>query len=93
MVPFAPEVAAPPTPRPASRRCQKRRASSGVSVRERRPALGLSQESLAEGTSLHWSYLGQVEWGQTNLSLHNIIKIAETLGVDPGDLVTGLHQR
>lgn len=63
----------------------------GARVRERRLALGLSQEALAEGTSLHWSYLGQVERGQTNLSLHNIIKIAHTLDVDPGDLVTGLR--
>lgn len=63
----------------------------GARVRQRRHALGLSQESLAEGTALHWSYLGQVERGQANLTLHNILKIAEVLGVDPGDLVSGLR--
>lgn len=62
----------------------------GARVRARREALGLSQERLAEGTSLHWSYLGQVERGQTNLSLHNILKIAAALGVDAGDLISGL---
>lgn len=65
----------------------------GARVRQRRLTLGLSQEALAEGTSLHWSYLGQVERGQTNLSLHNIIKIAVSLGVDPGELVAGLRLR
>lgn len=62
----------------------------GRRVRERRAALGLSQEALAEGTDIHWSYLGQVERGQTNLTLHNILKLAEALGVDPGTLVQGL---
>ena len=62
----------------------------GARVRARRKHLGLSQERLAEGTSLHWSYIGQVERGQINLSLHNIIKIASVLGIDPGDLVASL---
>lgn len=62
----------------------------GSRVRDRRNKLGLSQEALAEGTHLHWSYLGQVERGQANLTLHNILKIAEVLGADPGDLVAGL---
>jgi len=39
---------------------------------------------------LHWTYFGQVERGQVNISLHNILKIAEALEVDPGELVTGL---
>lgn len=63
----------------------------GHRVRDRRNALGLSQEALAAGSSLHWSYLGQVERGQSNLTLHNILKIAVALNVDPGDLVTGLE--
>lgn len=62
----------------------------GERVRERRRALGLSQEALADGTALHWSYLGQVERGQTNLTLHNILRLAAALDVDPGELVKGL---
>lgn len=62
----------------------------GERVRERRHALGLSQEALADGTALHWSYLGQVERGQTNLTLHNILRLAAALDVDPGELVRGL---
>lgn len=63
----------------------------GRRVREHRANLSLSQEGLAERTSLHWSYIGQVERGQTNLSFHNMLKIAGVLGVDPGVLVEGLH--
>lgn len=62
----------------------------GRRVREHRTSLGLSQEALAEGTDIHWSYLGQVERGQTNLTLHNILKLAAALKVDAGELVNGL---
>jgi transcriptional regulator with XRE-family HTH domain len=63
----------------------------GERVRARRHQLGKSQEQLAQESSLHWSYLGQVERGQRNPTLHNILKLAEVLGVDPGDLVRGLR--
>jgi transcriptional regulator with XRE-family HTH domain len=44
---------------------------------------GTVPEQLARDSRLHWSYLGQVERGQRNLTLHNILKLAEVLGVDP----------
>lgn len=62
----------------------------GQRVRARRHELGLSQEGLAEGTALHWSFIGRIERGQANLTLRNILRLAEVLGVDPGDLVRGL---
>lgn len=62
----------------------------GERVRRARQERGLSQEALAERCDLHWTYIGQVERGQRNLSLHNIIKIADGLGVDAGELVRGL---
>jgi transcriptional regulator with XRE-family HTH domain len=63
----------------------------GQRVRERREALGLSQEALAARSEVHWTFLGQVERGRRNLSLHNLLKIAAGLGVDPGELVQGLQ--
>ncbi len=63
----------------------------GERVRARRLDLGKSQEQLARDSSLHWSYLGQVERGQRNVTLHNILKLAEVLGVDPCELVRGLR--
>lgn len=62
----------------------------GQRVRQRRHELGLSQEGLAEGTSMHWSFLGRIERGQANLTLLNILRLAQVLRIDPGDLVGGL---
>jgi len=53
--------------------------------------LGLSQEAAAERCGVHWTFLGQVERGRRNLSLHNILKLAAGLDVDPADLVRGLE--
>lgn len=63
----------------------------GRRVRERRQELGLSQERLAEGTALHWSFIGRVERGQANLTLRNIVRLGEALSIDPGALVQGLR--
>ncbi|TDD62055.1 XRE family transcriptional regulator [Kribbella antibiotica] len=65
-------------------------AEFGRRVRERRNELGLSQEALADVVGLHWTFIGQVERGQRNLALHNIVKVAAGLSVDAGNLVTGL---
>jgi transcriptional regulator with XRE-family HTH domain len=63
----------------------------GERVRTRREALGLSQEALAHQAGVHWTFLGQVERGRRNLSLHNLLKLAAGLGVDPAELVQGLR--
>ena len=62
----------------------------GERVRTRRHELGLSQEALAEASGLHWTFVGQVERGRRNLTLHNIVKLAAGLQVDPAKLVEGL---
>jgi transcriptional regulator with XRE-family HTH domain len=62
----------------------------GQRVRAHRHELGLSQEALADRCAVHWTFLGQIERGQRNLSLHNILKVAKGLGVDPAELVRGL---
>ena len=62
----------------------------GARVRARRHELGKSQEQLADVVGLHWTFVGQVERGQRNVSLHNILKLAEGLGIDPGELVRGI---
>ncbi len=63
----------------------------GERVRASREALGLSQEALAANSGIHWTFLGQVERGRRNLNLHNLLKIARGLGVDPAELVQGLQ--
>jgi transcriptional regulator with XRE-family HTH domain len=65
-------------------------AEFGARVRARRNELGLSQEALADQSGLHWTFVGQVERGRRNLSLHNLLKLADALETDPGKLVEGL---
>jgi transcriptional regulator with XRE-family HTH domain len=66
-------------------------AEFGARVRTRRHELDLSQEALADRAGLHWTFVGQVERGRRNLSLHNLLKLAEALQTDPGRLVEGLR--
>ncbi len=63
----------------------------GERVRTRRHELDLSQEALADRAGLHWTFVGQVERGRRNLSLHNLLKLAVALEIDPGKLVAGLE--
>ncbi len=63
----------------------------GERVRKRRTHLGLSQEAAAERCDVHWTFVGQVERGQRNISLHNILKLAKGLDIDPAKLMKGLE--
>jgi len=58
----------------------------GSKVRSIRKSLGISQELLADLSGLDRSYVGGVERGERNVSLGNIEKIAQALGVEIKDL-------
>jgi transcriptional regulator with XRE-family HTH domain len=58
----------------------------GERIRTLRQDRGLSQERLAEMAGVHRTYLSSLERGERNVSLDNIIAIAEALGVSPADL-------
>jgi len=62
--------------------CQK----FGQAVSSRRHALGLSQEELANRTGLHRTYIADIERGERNIGLRNIIRLAEGLRVSPAQL-------
>lgn len=62
----------------------------GKRVRSMRLAMGASQETLAELANLHWTFIGQVERGLRNVTFHNLIRLADALGTDPGELITGI---
>lgn len=53
----------------------------GVAIRKTRVKLGLSQEALAIDSGLDRSYMGGVERGEHNISVINIQKIADALGL------------
>jgi transcriptional regulator with XRE-family HTH domain len=59
----------------------------GRRVRELREAADLTQESLADAAGLHWSYVGQIERGERNLSYKNVLRVARGLDVSPARLM------
>jgi len=65
------------------------RKQFGENVRRRRQRLQLSQEELADKAGLHRTYIGSIERGERNVSLDNIVRIAEALGMKPAVLLGG----
>jgi transcriptional regulator with XRE-family HTH domain len=63
----------------------------GKRVRDLRLRKKLSQEKYADLCGLHVSYVGQIERGQRNVALVNIVKLARGLGVRPGELFRGIR--
>lgn len=63
----------------------------GQRVRDGRIARGWTQERLAEVTGLHATYVASVERGERNISLRNILRLAEGLDIGPEELVKGLN--
>lgn len=63
----------------------------GIKIRELRLQQGISQESLADLTGLHRTYIGSVERGERNISLNNIIEIARALKTTPSILLENIQ--
>lgn len=61
--------------------CSVNEIMIGHRIREERLRLNLTQEVLAEDVELTTAYIGQVERGERNLTLENLIKVANRLGV------------
>ncbi len=54
----------------------------GENVRKYRVALGLSQEVFAEKCGLHRTYISTIERFQRNISIENVQRIADALGIE-----------
>ena len=65
----------------------------GTNLRRYRIELGVSQEKFAEMCGLHRTYISDVERFQRSISLDNIQKIADALGVDTYKLFIEAEQR
>lgn len=53
----------------------------GHKIRQERLKQNLSQEELAEKANLHRTYIGMIERAEKNITLINIEKISNALGV------------
>ena len=63
---------------------RKRFASN---LRRARENKGLSQEALGDAAGLHRTYVGSVERGERNISIDNIERLAEALGMPASTLL------
>lgn len=63
------------------------RKALGDVMRARRDALDVSQEELASRAGVHRTYLGSIERGERNVSLQNMLLIAEALRCRLSDLI------
>ena len=55
----------------------------GTNVKRYRQALGISQEAFAEKCGMHRTYISAIECFRRSISLENIQRIADALGVEP----------
>lgn len=60
--------------------------SFGRRIQELRKKLGISQEELAFRAGFHRTYVGMIERGERNISLCNLLRLADGLGIDIKDL-------
>ncbi|GAB4543464.1 MAG: helix-turn-helix transcriptional regulator [Anaerolineales bacterium] len=61
----------------------------GQKVRQERVKQNLSQEALAVKAGVHRTYIGMIERAERNITLLNIQKIANALGVEISALLEG----
>ena len=54
----------------------------GANVKKYRTQIGLSQEAFAEKCGLHRTYISAVECYRRSISLENIQRIADALGIE-----------
>lgn len=62
----------------------------GKRIREIREKVEMSQKDLAYSSNLDRSYIASVESGQRNISIVNLEKIANSLGVSLSELLKGI---
>jgi len=66
---------------------QRRREALGHAIRERREAIGLSQEKFGELVDCHRNYVGLIERGQQNVTIDMLARFAQALGCRISELL------
>lgn len=69
------------------RQAQRARDRLAHHLRVLRRARGLSQEELGARADLHRTYVGAIERSERNVSLDNVERLADALGVDVSKLL------
>ena len=59
-------------------------------VRRLRTGKGISQELLSAECGFHRTYISQVERAATNITIDNLQRLADGLGVDPSELLVSV---
>lgn len=70
-----------------SKKITRTRMTFARNLRKFRTLRKLSQEDLAELADLHRTYIGSVERGERNISIDNMERLAEALGLRVLDLI------
>ena len=65
----------------------------GDAVRDRREALGMTQEDLADKARIHRTYVSDVERGSRNVSLINIERLTAALAISMSGLFLLVEKR
>jgi XRE family transcriptional regulator, regulator of sulfur utilization len=65
-------------------------AALGARIRQLRKDREWSQEDLAAASGMHWTYIGQVERGERNLTIQSIRSIAKGLNLKMSELLAGV---
>ena len=61
--------------------------SIGAKIRREREKLGISQEEFGTLAGVHRTYVGMVERGEKNITIHNLTRFAQALKMQVRDLI------
>ena len=70
----------------------KARDRLAANLRAARARMGISQERLGELAELHRTYVGGIERRERNVSIDNIERLANALGLDIAELLSSGRQ-
>ncbi len=68
------------------------KAAMGMRVRQRRELLGLSREELAARLGVTPKFIGDIEYGEKGISMKNLYRLKQILGVSADFLLEGLEE-
>lgn len=68
------------------------KAAIGMRIRQRREILGLSREELAARLGVTAKFIGDIEYGDKGLSMKNLYRLKQILGVSADFLLEGLEE-